>query len=111
VDREISIKAGVETGVVEATRKRIISMQEQCRRDQRIWEREYGYAETSSPALDTSFQLFTGLVHRQANIRLAKAYEGSHARLKRVLRQALRGEELVVSTIGGSGRSSLDTTI
>ncbi|KAJ9117453.1 hypothetical protein QFC22_004303 [Naganishia vaughanmartiniae] len=80
VDEEMAVKAGVDVEAVQGTRRRIIGMQEQCRRDKRIWEREYG----------------------QANVRLAKAYEGSHARLKRVLRQALRGEELVLSTIGGS---------
>jgi hypothetical protein len=35
---------------------------------------------------------------------MARAYEGSHARLKQVIRKALRGEELVLSTIGGSGK-------
>lgn len=35
---------------------------------------------------------------------MARAYEGSHARLKQVIKKALRGEELVLSTIGGSGK-------
>lgn len=37
---------------------------------------------------------------------MARSYEGSRARLKQVIRKALRGEELVLSTIGGSGAFS-----
>lgn len=46
-----------------------------------------------------------GLISRvsRANLRMARSYEGSHARLKQVIRKALRGEELVLATIGGSG--------
>lgn len=36
---------------------------------------------------------------------MARSYEGSHARLKQLVRKALRGEELVLSALGGSGKS------
>jgi hypothetical protein len=38
---------------------------------------------------------------------MARSYEGSHARLKQLVRKALRGEELVLSALGGSGRNLL----
>lgn len=53
VDREIAVKAGVDTEVVRVTRQRVNRMQEQCSRDKRIWEREYGYANYS---LSSSFE-------------------------------------------------------
>ncbi|GHJ85051.1 hypothetical protein NliqN6_1453 [Naganishia liquefaciens] len=72
---------GTTMDVVRASRERILGLQDECRRDGDRWEREYG----------------------RANLRMARSYEGSHARLKQVIRKALRGQELVLSTIGGSG--------
>jgi hypothetical protein len=38
---------------------------------------------------------------------MARSYEGSHARLKQLVRKALRGEELILSALGGSGKNHL----
>lgn len=41
-EEQIAESAGVEIELVEATRRRIVGVQEQCIRDASIWEREYG---------------------------------------------------------------------
>lgn len=100
---EVAGKAGTTGDVVEASRERIIGLQAICRRDGDRWEREYGYVLGSSDLVSKS----DGLIpwYSRANLRMARSYEGSHARLKQVIRKALRGEELVLSAIGGSGKS------
>lgn len=42
-EEQIAESAGVGIDVVEATRRRIVGVQEQCIQDAGIWEREYGY--------------------------------------------------------------------
>ncbi|WWC95233.1 hypothetical protein V866_002091 [Kwoniella sp. B9012] len=56
-------------------------------------ERMRGYCEGEDP-----FEKEYG----RTNIRMTRAYEGSHHRIRQFLHKALRGENLTVSVIGGS---------
>ncbi|WVQ96344.1 hypothetical protein IAU59_003448 [Kwoniella sp. CBS 9459] len=56
-------------------------------------ERMRGFCEAEDP-----FEREYG----RTNLRLSRAYEGSHQRLRQLLLKALRGESLTISAIGGS---------
>ncbi|OCF40181.1 hypothetical protein I317_06005 [Kwoniella heveanensis CBS 569] len=56
-------------------------------------ERMRGFCEAEDP-----FEREYG----RTNLRLTRAYEGSHQRLRQLLHKALRGEALTISAIGGS---------
>ncbi|WVQ82440.1 hypothetical protein IAT38_004568 [Cryptococcus sp. DSM 104549] len=56
-------------------------------------ERMQGFCEEQDP-----FEREYG----RANLRLTRAYEGSHHRIRQLLHKALRGEPLVISAVGGS---------
>ncbi|KAK8870123.1 hypothetical protein IAR55_000693 [Kwoniella newhampshirensis] len=60
-------------------RDRVVRMRGYCEREDGF-EKEYG----------------------RTNLRLTRAYEGSHHRFRRLLHKVLRGEPLIISVIGGS---------
>lgn len=62
------------------------------------------YCKSASDGQGGELDEFERLYGR-TNLRLSRAYEGSHERLRRFLKTTLRGEKVTVSVIGGSGES------